>query len=200
MILPVSGAQGSGKTTLIRSLCEANPDLFVAYPDRLEFARSDDPYERVKSKLFKYYHEWIDQRKFSESHPGKVVLGDRCVYDSLVYARAFEQLGWITPEQSASITALAMQMPEIFPEHFVVCNASLETVVERLRHRWETNEKKWNEDSIPYLAAAVDQFNALPRYFLGSKLLMIDGTLSVGDRLAKFMDWYTAGVKMEVRQ
>jgi len=190
MIIYFSGPHGAGKSSLIRGICNYSPE-FVAYPDRLMFAHVDEPYLRQKSKIAKIFQEYCDQLNFEEENKGKIVLGDRCIYDCLIYAKAYERLGWITKEQNISIKDISEKFFDCFPSHLVVLNPPLECLVEHIKQRWKKGKKKWREENFQYLKTVYEKFEKLPDYFSGKNLLYINDKLKVEQEIDKVVDWMT---------
>lgn len=190
MILYFSGPHGAGKSSLIKGVCSSNPD-FLLYPDRLEFAKMEEPRLRHKSKITKYFQEYCDQLNFEKENPGKIIIGDRCMYDSYAYGRAFVKLGWLSKEDNALHEYLTEKWFEndIKPQHLVVLNPPLESIVERLRKRWEKKAKKWREEDFQYLKAAHEQYKELPNLFTGKNLLYLNKDTTIEDEVNQTLEW-----------
>ncbi|MBW2995540.1 deoxynucleoside kinase [Candidatus Woesearchaeota archaeon] len=179
-----SGPHGAGKSSLIRGLC-SHPD-FISYPDRLKFAKVDEPYIRQKSKIAKIFQEYCDQLNFEKQHPGKIVLGDRCIYDCLIYANAYEKLGWITKQENKKIKQCANTFDDCKPDNVVVLNPPYETLVKHIKQRWKKSKKKYREDNFNYLKAVHEEFKQFP--FQGN-LLYLDEILTVEQEVDKALEW-----------
>ncbi|MBS3142998.1 deoxynucleoside kinase [Candidatus Woesearchaeota archaeon] len=193
MIIHVSGTQGAGKTSFIKGICEAQPDLYIAYPDRLHFAKVETPVERQVAKMVKFYHELCDQKKYGEEHPGKIVIADRGFYDGIVYGRVFETLGWMTHEQVEAVEQIARLMVAVSEDTFsqlsVVLNPPLDVVLERLTKRWTEKGKKWREGETAYISEAHAEFNRLPSYFRGESILVLQQAKPVCELVENFNEW-----------
>ncbi|MFH1173761.1 MAG: deoxynucleoside kinase [archaeon] len=190
-----SGPHGAGKSTFMHALLQQHPERFVLYPDRLSFARSNEPFLRNRAKLVKYFHEWIDQQEFLKEYPDKTVFVDRCVYDGMVYTKAYADIGWIVPEEYLLLEQFRKQLfcaephYNAMPSHLVVLVPPLDAIVTRLERRWTTKGKKWREEDKTYLAAAHDGFSHMERIFTGTSLLKLDKDLSLEEEMQQFMTW-----------
>jgi thymidylate kinase len=182
-----SGPHGAGKSSLIRGICDSSPD-FIAYPDKLKFAKVENPYFlRQKSKITKIFQEYCDQLDYENQHPGKIVLGDRCIYDCLVYSSAYQKLGWISKEQNEQLKKTADLFDECWPDNLVILNPPYDVLVQHIRQRWKTKQKKWNESNFDYLNAVRDEF--AETNFSCRNLLYLDEVLSVEQEVEKVLNW-----------
>jgi thymidylate kinase len=188
MIVYFSGPHGAGKSSLIRGICEYSSD-FIAYPDRLKFAHVDEPALRQKSKIAKIFQEYCDQLDFEKENPDKIVLGDRCIYDCMVYSNAYQKIGWISAEQNNDNKRLSEILNECYPSHLVVLNPRYETLVSHIQQRWKRGEKKWREENQGYLKAVHDEFESLPEYFRGKNLLYLGKEAPVEDEVDETISW-----------
>ena len=188
MIIYFSGPHGAGKSSLISGVCEYSPD-FIAYLDRLKFCHMEEPRIRHKSKIAKLYQEYCDQQNFKKENPGKIILGDRCMYDSMVYGRVYERLGYLTKQENKLHEEITLKWFDEKPEHLIVLNPPLECLVDHLRKRWESGKKKWHEEDMKYLNIAREEFEKLPEYFAGRNILYIDEDLPIGQEVNRVVDW-----------
>jgi thymidylate kinase len=185
-----SGPHGSGKSSFIEAVARARPDTFALYPDRLVFAKCDDPAIRNRSKYIKYYHEMLDQERFAQENPGKIILGDRCLYDGIVYGRAFTRLGFATTQDQERNEQVGRLLFDKYPDNLVVLNPPLEAIVKRLEERWKTKEKKWREENLSYLEEAHKGYGKIHEIFEGKNLLVINENLSIKEEVARFNEWF----------
>jgi thymidylate kinase len=185
-----SGPHGAGKSSFIEAITKAHPGRFALYPDRLNFVKVEEPITRNRSKYVKYYHEWLDQGKFAEENPGKTVLGDRCLYDGIVYGRAFTRLGFITLQDQERNEQIGRLLFDKYPDNLVVLNPPLDVIVERLKNRWETKPKKWREENLEYLAEAHKGFSQIQAIFEGKHLLVINENMRMNEQVERFTAWF----------
>ncbi|MBW3011715.1 deoxynucleoside kinase [Candidatus Woesearchaeota archaeon] len=190
MIIYFSGPHGAGKSSLIKGVESSSPNI-LRYKDRLEFVKVEDPRRRHKSKIVKYYQEYCDMLNFHDENPGKIILGDRSLYDGYAYGRAFVNLGWLDKDDCQ----LHEKIIEMFfekdekPQHIVILNPPLEAIIERLHKRWETKSKKWREDNFEYLKAVHEEFRQIPDYFDGKRLLYLGDEMTVEESVSKTAEW-----------
>jgi len=189
MRLYFSGPHGSGKSTLIEKIRDSSPEVFSLYPeDNLSFPKITESYfERLKSKLLRYYFESLDQQKFEKEFPQKILLCSRCVYDSVAYSKAYLQLRWIDEKQYLQLEKITATVFDNFPKRAIIVNPSLETLQKQLQQRWKSEEKKWNEENFAYLKAAQQEFSLLAETLREKALYVPEEKLE--DKVKKVMQW-----------
>lgn len=133
----------------------------MEYPERLKFAKADNPSVRQLAKIAKIYHEQLDAEAFQEEHPGKTIIADRCVYDCIAYCRAFTKLGWQTEEELKKQEMLVSLLFTEMPERVIIVNPPLEEIILHLQKRWSEGKKKWREEDFGYLKAVRQEFELL---------------------------------------
>jgi len=170
-IVYVSGTHGSGKSTLIGKLIDAEPTFFHKF-ERLDIPKCDETVERAKIRLVRYYlHTFYEDANVKE-HPTQVLLCDRSALDNIAYMNGFKRLGWITQEQYEQyVQSFEYLFPsEQRPKNVVFVNPSLDTTIQHLKTRWQTEPKKWREDNFEYLAAVREGFQELYATYQGNVL------------------------------
>jgi deoxyadenosine/deoxycytidine kinase len=156
----ISGPHGAGKTTLVNNLAEDSkvihvPELMTKTP---KF--HTEPFERMILKIYQRCIENYEAREIAKKMPDKIVIGNRCIYDTQCYAEAYHRLGWISNEEKASIDRLTK---DAYFEYFqaptaIVLNPPIEVLKEHLKERWCKGEKKYREDDMDYLRAAAEAY------------------------------------------
>ncbi|HIH12763.1 TPA: deoxynucleoside kinase [Candidatus Woesearchaeota archaeon] len=200
MLIYLSGPHGAGKTTLVQQLLHSNPKDLAVYPeDGFTFPKVEQPYyERLKAKLLRYYFESLDQGK--QDQAGKVLLCNRCVYDSDAYINAYYSLGWINKKEKDDLQAIEELVFPSKPEAAIILNPSLGTLKKQLHHRWNQGTIKWNEENSDYLQAAHDAFQQLCQETIvsASLLYLTDETLE--EKVNLIWDWLSSVRKVEKKE
>lgn len=158
----VMGIHGAGKSTLLSAVSRA---ASVHTHSRLDVpVLTDDPFARVVARMVKYYLESHAQRRARANQPDARFLADRCVYDSLAYANAFRDLGWLTASQRRTIDGLFLRLFDnsVLPRHVVFLDPPHRWVERRLRERWaRTGKVGWREGDRVYLEATARAYRHL---------------------------------------
>ena len=159
----ISGPHAAGKTTLIHNLKAADPSLLTPELSSRAPQFHTDPLERIILKIAQRAIENYEYAQIAKTNPEKIILGNRCIYDSEAYARAYLELGWISFEQYELINKLGKNFfpQEVREPEAIVYNPAFEAVKERLQERWKTTERKWKEDDLDYCRAACESFKEL---------------------------------------
>ncbi len=180
MLVSFSGPHGAGKSTLMQEVARTVPGIRLYPEDSLSFPKvTGNYYERCKAKMLRYYFETLDQQRFATEAEtvrkggsgiiNGAVLCNRCIYDTLAYVRAYEQIRWLTSLERKKLelagSIIFSGSPEDFrvPQNLIILNPSLETLQRQLRLRWAKGVKKWNEENLEYLAAVREEFAAFYR-------------------------------------
>lgn len=194
-IVYFSGSHGSGKSALIEKLAEKEPELFVMYK-KLEIPKSEDPLERQKLRLVRYYWDALKQQKFSKENSDKILLCDRDVSSSYAYTKTLAQLGWMTQEQYEECAYLRKELfdEDIKPKNIVFLNPSLAELEENIKKRWkEAGKKKWREDDFQYLELVKKNFEEFYKEY-EANILRID-FMDLEKRIKTCYEWVTKTVK-----
>jgi thymidylate kinase len=98
----ISGPHGAGKSTLIKKLLKklpnsVSPELESRTPQFYwgNFTGKRNFFHRQALKYAQRAIENYEYWALAIREPGKIIIGDRCVYDGLAYRMAGIQLGWI---------------------------------------------------------------------------------------------------------
>ncbi|MDP2908876.1 MAG: deoxynucleoside kinase [Nanoarchaeota archaeon] len=194
-----SGSHGSGKSTLIKKISEKDTKLFKVY-EKLKIPKSEDPLERQKLRLVRYYWDALNQQKFSKENPDKILLCDRDVSSSYAYTKTLTQLGWMTQKQYEECAYLREELfdDSIKPKNIAFLNLSLEELEKNIRKRWkETGKKKWREDNFQYLGLVKINFEEFYKEY-EANMLEID-FLDLEKRIKTCYDWITKTIKRNER-
>jgi deoxyadenosine/deoxycytidine kinase len=155
------GPHGAGKTTLANRLKEL-PGVIMPELHTRSIKLHTTPYERIALKTCARALENYELSVVAQQHDG-ITLGNRCIYDTHAYAMVYRSLGWISHVHREYLEKLTRAA---FPEHLkrpaaIILNPPFETVWQRLQHRWETGEKKWNEDNPDYCREACKAYERI---------------------------------------
>lgn len=156
-VVYVAGIHGSGKSTLVRDLAERN-NGFVAHK-REHRVKLDDTFLRLIWRVSKYWIEAQEQADLVRENPGKIILGNRCIYDNFGYAEGFSNLNWISQEDLVQHSDVfrALFDREFRPRNVVHLNPPIDWIKGNLERRWaETGKRKWRESDFEYLKATLD--------------------------------------------
>jgi len=156
-----SGIHSSGKSTIIEDLMKR--DEFVKYSTHLK-VNLGHTYHRMIFRLSRYWIEAQEMEALSNEFPEKIVLGDRCIHDNLVYSLGFYRLGWIPKddfEHNEKASKVLFRSHEM-PKNVVNVSPPLEWIENKLNERWKTRPKKWHEDDFDYLREVA---NAFPEHY-----------------------------------
>jgi len=156
----ISGPHGAGKTTLVKKLQEACPEILVPELKTKTPVFHTSPLERITMKICQRSIENFEALEIAENSPGRIVLANRCIYDALAYAEAYFSLGWINEKQLEDQKNYALfAFPEkVRSPNAIVLNPPFSTVKDRLGKRWQSEPKKWNEDNVDYCRAACSAY------------------------------------------
>ncbi len=152
----LSGPHGAGKTTLSARLQEHCGDVLIPKLETIIPRFRTSPLERIALKVCERAIENYEALGIAEKNKEKIVLANRCVYDAEAYAEVYARLGWVnTAEYNQLLDLNGFAFPVRVREPLaIVLNPPFEVTWERLRRRWLTEEKKWNEENEDYLKAA----------------------------------------------
>ena len=148
----ICGPHGAGKSTLIRRLVEHQSSL-TALP-RLPLRLPPDirPFPRVATRVLAYSLEWHMHHGHIQRQTAHTFIGDRCIVDSLIYANAFNQLGWLSDHEHAWLHDLARRWANV-PPRLILLAPPLTMVQTHLAVRWTRSAPGWRERDFTYLQA-----------------------------------------------
>ena len=156
----ISGPHGAGKTTLVEKLQQACPEILVPELKTVTPKFHTSPLERITMKICQRAIENFEALEIAEQNPDRIVLANRCIYDALAYAEAYFSLGRINEKQLEDQRNYSLFA---FPEKVrspkaIVLNPPFSIVRERLDKRWQSEQKKWNEENLDYCRAACSAY------------------------------------------
>ncbi len=188
----VVGVHGSGKTTLVNHVVDGE---FIQMLPRVERSiQYDDPFIRAFMRLSKYFEEYQQHTQKGRMNPDTLFIGDRCVYDTLVYVNAYLNLGWINPEHKETIYRVyqLLWMDEV-PPNIIFLDPPVEWVIQRINQRWAKSTKGWREDDFGFLNEVMISY----KRFFGEeksefrKNLLIVKETDLEDRVRAVKDFLT---------
>jgi deoxyadenosine/deoxycytidine kinase len=176
-----SGPSGTGKTHLIAELIRYNPLYICGNPDKLDRVNHlrDKAYSEKKySRTFQYglgkieerVREARNHRELESLNPDKIILGDRCMHDTIAYINAALRYGDLDEEEAEVLLGANKESynPEILPKHIILVSFSFEEIKRYLRERWKTEGVGFREDDDRYLKIVSRCFD---EHFGGLELL-----------------------------
>ncbi len=159
-VVYISGIHGCGKSTLRKALEKNHAFLLHDRPGHVAF---DEPYFRQLWRIVRYQIEVEDQKKWARNNPNKIIIGDRCFLDAVMYNKAFLLNGWLAQSEFDRLTRVcrslfvnedpgrAFDMNEDHPKFVVYLDQPLPFVKKNIVTRWEIEGKKWREGDFEYL-------------------------------------------------
>ncbi len=164
----LSGPQGGGKTTL--SLLLEKKGVIIPNIETKTISLDTNPKDRIRLKICQRALENFECLKLSEKYPGKIIIGNRCIYDQFAFNEAYLKRGWIKREEKEDYDKLARKLypgPLVEP-YAIILNPGFDTVKEHLMKRWSEGKKKWKEDDLEYIRSACISYESLK----GNKKIM----------------------------
>ncbi len=194
-IVYVTGTHGSGKSMLIDNLVKAHPDIYELIP-RIPIPRSQEIMERIMIRHFRYYLHTFYEKEWSQQHPDKIGLRDRCTVDEHTYTRGFLKIGWLTQQQFDNFLLLDKLMftSDKMPRNILFVNTPVPLAIENIKGRWAAGEpKKWMEDKFYYLAAVHEAFEEYLATYDGN-VLNLQAT-DLEERVKICHDWVNKTIR-----
>ena len=155
------GAHGSGKSTLLSRLT-TREHLIAA--ERFHVAiHAHEPLVRAIKRALKYYLEYRWHRRLLARWEDKVLIGDRCIYDTIAYVSAYKSLGWLSPEERKMVWQFAKSLfaKSGWPDRVLFLCPPVEQLEVQLRARWSEGEVGWREKDLNYLRITATSFEKL---------------------------------------
>lgn len=164
-----SGPHGSGKTTLAEKLQAEMPELLLPEletktPKFYQSSENIDFFHRQALKHAQKAIETYECEQLAMKNPERIVLGNRCIYDTLAYDSAYAERGWIGEEERQMLAGLDLLVADKNP-NAIILNPGYEKVKMHLAKRWEKHRKKFMEEDMDYLRAvclAYEQYREKP--------------------------------------
>ena len=172
----ISGPQGAGKTTLLEKI--SGPDII--FPD-VQLIRSKfdtSPEFRIQLKICQRAIENFCYYNIANQNPEKTVIGNRCIYDQLVFDEVYVKLGWITEDYRKKLdeSSQLFYHPNLINPNVIILNPGFDVVKRHLEERWIKKGKKWKEDNEEYVRLACEGYE---KYKDKDNVLYIDHEINL---------------------
>ncbi len=156
----LSGPHGSGKTTLLNILLKDIPFSMSPELETRTLKFDIEPKERLILKVCQRSLENYEYLDISDKNPGRLILGNRCIYDQQAYNAAYCLMGWISKDELETCNQLAenFYINSLKEPYAIVLNPPLEKIKEHLERRWAEKGKKWREGDMGYLKIVNDVY------------------------------------------
>ena len=181
-LIYLSGPHGSGKSTLMEILKKENHKFLVPKLFSRSIKFDTEPEYRQILKNCERAIESFEYLKIAKENQDKIVLGNRCIYDSLAYLWVYYKKNWVSRE-----------IYEIYNKHInyffrdenlnpkaIILNPGFDIVLKHLKERWRKNNKKWKEEDLEYTELACQAFEA---YNDNENILYIDHEINLDSRI-----------------
>jgi deoxyadenosine/deoxycytidine kinase len=155
----LTGPMGSGKTTFGKELAKANPDILIPelFSRNLKF-HTEPNYRRIL-KIAGRAIENYEYAETADKNPGKIIIGNRCIYDCLAYNKIYYERGWISKETYDFSEELCKYAFADTNPYAIIINPGFETVKKHLEQRWkETKKRKWGEEDMKFVEITCNVF------------------------------------------
>ncbi len=187
------GPHGSGKTTLGDEIANQNSRIVIPelFSRNLKFHTT--PIYRQALKTGTRASENFEYLQLAKQNPGRIILGNRCVYDVLAYNQVYLKKKWISQEEYQKLNSL---IPFMFQEenqepYAIVLNPGFDVCRTHLQKRWEKKAKKWNEEDEDYLRTACSSYE---QFQDNQNILCINHEVNLDSQreIAEAEDWITS--------
>lgn len=154
----ITGPQGGGKTTLVNLL--RGPVILIPELKTKTISLNTEPTLRLSLKICQRALENFEYLTIAQTNPNKTVIGNRCIYDQDAFNEVYVRRGWFPREKKEHYNAVARMFypQELHNPRAIVLNPGFEVVWRHLNQRWQTEEKKWNEDDQEYIRIACEVY------------------------------------------
>ncbi len=151
------GVHGAGKTTVLRRLL-SQYEVGAAGRLALEI-QVREPLERAILRAAKYNLEFRRHQAALAGETHAVLVGDRCIHDTLAYLPAYEALGWLRGSDCDQVRAFVNALFRCtgWPDRVIFLAPTVEQAHARLKVRCQ-DEFRWRQDDRNYLCAAIASF------------------------------------------
>lgn len=168
-LVPISGMQGTGKSTLIEDFLKAPEGILGSFPylatihySKCEMTTFDDIMERQIRRIAKHVIDWRRAIQLAHKFPNCMIITDRCYHDAECYIQAFYALDWLTTDENDYLrdllyTSFSPWDVEQIKPFFL--NPPLSFIKENLSKRKDEQGMKWKEDNDDYLEAVFRSYN-----------------------------------------
>jgi hypothetical protein len=161
----LSGPHGSGKTSLAERLSLDFSEIIVPeLSTRIRKFYSGIPEEEIDffhRQALKSCQRAIENHEYlliAKENPEKLFLANRCIYDVLVYTKAFKDIGWVSEEERKKIDELGFLYGFLIEPRAIILNPGSEVCKRHLEKRWESGKKKFKEADMKYLDSVCKGF------------------------------------------
>jgi deoxyadenosine/deoxycytidine kinase len=150
------GPHGSGKTTLGEEIEKENSRVLIPELFSRNIKFNIEPDYRQILKICSRAIENFEYLKIAKENPDKIILGNRCVYDTLCYVNVYYKRGWISKKTCREYNKHAKDFfrDENQNPYAIVVNPGFEVVKKHLEKRWKEKGKKWREEDLEYARLA----------------------------------------------
>lgn len=154
----VSGVHGIGKSSIVEMLCRRNNWLRIPETPDTTIRPFDIGPSASNPIIGEIWHlrQIIFREKFLRL-PG-IKVADRTVQDCLVYSKAFEREGKISPETYRMFEDITRAVSLTDPDLEVVLWADIDKLKSRIKGRGRYNLEGWGEDDLEHLRCVNDGF------------------------------------------
>lgn len=191
----VSGPHGAGKSTLIKDLIKkvpnaVSPNLETRVPQfywgdfegRIDFSHRQAL--KYAQRAIENYEYWV----LALREPDKIVIGDRCIYDSKTYRIAGVDLGWMNKEENHTMenNLKVLYTEDLLSPRAIIFNPEFAIIRANLEKRWrETGWIKFKEKDMGYLKTVCNSFKS----FKGQKDIFYLNSRPNEDSMNQIADW-----------
>jgi len=196
-LIYLCGPHGSGKTTLGKQLAKDNPCFVIPelFSRNVKFNTEDAEYRQIL-KIGTRAVENFEYLEFAKNNPGRIVLGNRCIYDVLAYNWIYVMKNWIDKDtyKKYNLFTFCSFKNENSEPLAIIVNPGLNIVKKHLEKRWNEEGKKWREEDIHYAELACQAYE---RFQNKENILYLNKEIDLESRsdIKKAYEWITEKFK-----